>query len=111
MQILGAVLGLAFGPLVPRIDIGPTVSIGRVTELLFTLGLGTLGIVTLAFVMVDDLVEATPPHRHAAITRYASGALQVQLREPYELGAGRPASTLTQCSARASGWVPPGSCF
>jgi hypothetical protein len=69
VQILGAVLGIAFGLRVPRIDIGPTVSIGRVAELLFTLGLGTLGIVTLAFVMFDDLVEATPPHRHAAITR------------------------------------------
>jgi uncharacterized membrane protein len=59
VQILSAAIGLALGLLVPRIDAGPTVSTGRMTEMLFTRGIGTLGIVTLVFSLLFSVVQWT----------------------------------------------------
>jgi uncharacterized membrane protein len=59
VQILGAVIGLGLGLLLPRLDVGPTVSSGRMAELLFTLGLGTLGLVTLVFSLLFGVVQWT----------------------------------------------------
>jgi uncharacterized membrane protein len=59
VQILSAAIGLALGLLVPRLDVGPTVSTGRMSEMLFTLGIGTLGIVTLVFSLLFGVVQWT----------------------------------------------------
>lgn len=59
VQVLGAVIGLVLGLLVPHLDVGPTVATGRLTELLFTLGIGTLGLVTLVFSLLFSVVQWT----------------------------------------------------
>jgi uncharacterized membrane protein len=59
VQLVGATAGFVLGLVVPLIDVGPMVSSGRMAELLFTLGVGTLGITTVVFSLLFGVVQWT----------------------------------------------------
>ena len=57
VQLLCAAAGLALGLALPRISGGPTVENGQLPELLFTLGLGVVGVVTIVFSLLFGVVQ------------------------------------------------------
>jgi uncharacterized membrane protein len=59
VQLLGAATGLGLGLVLPRVHGGPTIKSGRMAELLFTLGVGTLGITTVVFSLLFGVVQWT----------------------------------------------------
>ncbi|WP_345530113.1 DUF2254 family protein [Nocardioides endophyticus] len=57
LQLLCAAGGLTFGILLPRLRAGPTVDGSHLPELLFTMGLGVIGVVTIVFSLLFGVVE------------------------------------------------------
>ncbi|MET9697325.1 DUF2254 family protein [Streptomyces sp. NPDC006529] len=56
-QLLCAVVGLALGLLVPMLSVGPQVEAGRVTTLLFSIGFGVIGLVSIIYSMLFLVVQ------------------------------------------------------
>lgn len=57
LQLLAALLGLGLGLALPTVDVGPTVEIGRLSELLVTLGVGVIGLVSIVFSLLFGVVQ------------------------------------------------------
>jgi uncharacterized membrane protein len=57
VQLLFASTGLVLGLVLPRLRGGPTVNAGRLTEPLFTLGLGVVGVVAIVFSLLFGVVQ------------------------------------------------------
>ena len=57
VQLLYAAAGLGLGLTLPLVDGGPTVESGRLTQLLFTLGAGVIGVVSLVFALLFGVVQ------------------------------------------------------
>jgi hypothetical protein len=57
VQLLGAAAGLVMGLTIPRVNHGPTVDAGRLAELLFTLGIGVVGVTTVVFSLLFGVVQ------------------------------------------------------
>lgn len=57
LQLLCAGGGLVLGLALPRVRVGPEVEGGQVSELLFTLGLGVIGVVTIVFSLLFSVVQ------------------------------------------------------
>jgi hypothetical protein len=56
-QRLFAVSGLALGVALPRVSGGPAVEGGKVAQLLFSLGLGVVSVVTIVFSLLFGVVQ------------------------------------------------------
>ncbi|WP_222263329.1 DUF2254 family protein [Modestobacter marinus] len=57
VQLLCAAVGLGLGLTLPRVSGGPTVDSGRLSELLFTLGTGVIGLVSIVFALLFGVVQ------------------------------------------------------
>lgn len=57
VELLFAGAGLALGLVLPRVDVGPTVESGKAAQLLFSLGLGVVGVVTIVFSLLFSVVQ------------------------------------------------------
>jgi uncharacterized membrane protein len=57
LQLLCAAAGLGLGLTLPRLRRGPTVDSGRLAELLFTLGIGVTGLVSVVFALLFGVVQ------------------------------------------------------
>ncbi|MGO4103722.1 DUF2254 family protein [Leifsonia sp. YAF41] len=56
-QLFCALIGLALGVALPRVSVGPTVQGDRLSELLFTLGIGVIGVVSIVFSLLFGVVQ------------------------------------------------------
>jgi hypothetical protein len=56
-QLLCGLAGLALGFALPQVPIGPTVDGANLTEPLFTLGLGVVGVVSIIFALLFGVVQ------------------------------------------------------
>ncbi|MGO4193466.1 DUF2254 family protein [Arthrobacter sp. YAF17] len=56
-QLFCALAGLALGLALPRVSGGPTVEGNRLSELLFTLGIGVIGVVSIVFALLFGVVQ------------------------------------------------------
>jgi uncharacterized membrane protein len=56
-QLLFALGGLAMGLTLPRAHFGPTVETSRIPELLFSLGIGVIGVVSIVFSLLFGVVQ------------------------------------------------------
>lgn len=56
-QLFCALAGLALGLALPRVSGGPTVEGNRLPELLFTLGIGVIGVVSIVFALLFGAVQ------------------------------------------------------
>jgi uncharacterized membrane protein len=56
-QLLCGLAGLALGFALPQVPIGPTVDGANLTEPLFTLGLGVVGVVSIVFALLFGVVQ------------------------------------------------------
>ena len=56
-QLFCALIGLALGLALPRVSVGPTVQGDRLPELLFTLGIGVIGVVSIVFSLLFGVVQ------------------------------------------------------
>jgi uncharacterized membrane protein len=56
-QLFCSLAGLALGLALPRISGGPTVEGNRLSELLFTLGIGVIGVVSIVFALLFGVVQ------------------------------------------------------
>lgn len=56
-QLFCALTGLALGLALPRVSGGPTVDGNRLSELLFTLGIGVIGVVSIVFALLFGAVQ------------------------------------------------------
>ncbi|WP_165555627.1 DUF2254 family protein [Kribbella pittospori] len=57
LELLFVGIGLALGLALPRVTEGPTVEGGKAAQLLFTLGLGVVGVVTIVFSLLFSVVQ------------------------------------------------------
>ncbi|WP_167762063.1 DUF2254 family protein [Blastococcus sp. CT_GayMR20] len=57
VQLVSATLGLGLGLGLPLVEAGPTVEIDRLSELLFTLGVGVVGVVSIVFSLLFGVVQ------------------------------------------------------
>jgi uncharacterized membrane protein len=57
LQLACASVGLGLGLVLPRVSAGPTVEGGRLAGLLFSLGLGVMGVVTIVFSLLFSVVQ------------------------------------------------------
>jgi len=57
VQLLSAAVGLGLGLSLPQVDGGPTVESARLAELMFTLGVGVIGLVSIVFSLLFGVVQ------------------------------------------------------
>jgi uncharacterized membrane protein len=57
VQLVFAAAGLGLGLALPRVGGGPSVEAGQLAELLFTLGLGVVGVVTIVYSLLFGVVQ------------------------------------------------------
>ena len=56
-QVVGALVGIGLGLAVPRVPVGPTVVSSRAVDVLFSVGFGVLGLVSLLFSLLFVVVQ------------------------------------------------------
>lgn len=56
-QLFCSLAGVALGLVLPRVSGGPTVEGNRLSELLFTLGVGVIGVVSIVFALLFGMVQ------------------------------------------------------
>jgi hypothetical protein len=57
VQLLSAAIGLGLGLTLPQIPGGPSVESARLAELMFTLGIGVIGLVSIVFSLLFGVVQ------------------------------------------------------
>ena len=57
LQLLSAAVGLALGLTLPQLSVGPTVEGSQLPALLFSLGVGVIGVVTIVFSLLFGVVQ------------------------------------------------------